>query len=251
MASNSFESELLAGDADHSAVAEQEDEPDVIYLDYNATTPVDPEVADVIMPFLFSHFGNPSSSYALGVHARTALEQARAQVAALINCASPDEVCFTSCATESINMALKGAALAARARDSARTHIVTVQTEHVAVLEVCRHLGTLGFTVIELPVDNDGVVSEAELVAAVDPARTACVVRSQCAIITCVSLCIRQSHTALRTFTFRVYLAASSPSCTPTTRRARCKTLRRCARPSSGARRWPCFTPTRRKRAAR
>jgi cysteine desulfurase len=170
MQSNSFESELEPPRAD----ADEAEQPELIYLDYNATTPVDPEVIDICMPWLFQHFGNPSSSYALGGMARAGVETARAQVAALINCTAP-EITFVSSATESINLALKGAALAARALNPARNRIVTVATEHVAVLEVCAHLASIGFELTVLGVDGDGVVSQAALVAAVDAERTALV----------------------------------------------------------------------------
>jgi cysteine desulfurase len=129
-------------------------------------------VTDVVMPFLFQHFGNPSSSYAIGQHAKDAVETARAHVATLINCAA-DEVCFTSCATESINLAIKGAALAARAANESCDHIITCVTEHPAVLEVCRYMRSIGFTVTELEVDEFGIVSESALVSAIIPGRTA------------------------------------------------------------------------------
>ena len=111
----------------------------MIYLDYNATTPVAPEVAAAMQPFLGPEFGNPSCDYPLGLRAREAMHQARREVAALLNCA-PDEVVFTSGATEANNLVLKGVALS---RGSGR--IITAATEHPAVLAPCRWLASSGF----------------------------------------------------------------------------------------------------------
>lgn len=124
----------------------------MIYLDYNATTPVAPEVAKAMQPFLGPEFGNPSCDYPLGLRARDAMHQARREVAALLNCA-PDEVVFTSGATEANNMVLKGMALS---RGSGR--IITAATEHPAVLAPCRFLASRGFEVVVLPVDLQGLV---------------------------------------------------------------------------------------------
>ena len=110
----------------------------MIYLDYNATTPVAPEVAAAMQPFLGPEFGNPSCDYPLGLKAREAMHQARREVAALLNCA-PDEVVFTSGATEANNLVLKGVALS---RGSGL--IITAATEHPAVLAPCRWLASLG-----------------------------------------------------------------------------------------------------------
>ncbi|MCB0298211.1 MAG: aminotransferase class V-fold PLP-dependent enzyme, partial [Calditrichaeota bacterium] len=107
-----------------------------IYLDYNATTPVDPEVAAVMLPYLQEHFGNPSSSHPYGRRTKAALETARGQVAALLQC-RPEEIVFTSGGSESNNYAIKGAAFANRARGN---HIITSAVEHPAVTEVCRYL---------------------------------------------------------------------------------------------------------------
>jgi cysteine desulfurase len=125
-----------------------------IYLDYNATTPIDPEVADAMEPFLRGCFGNPSSSHRYGAEARKVVEAARMQVAALLECES-DEIVFTSGGSESNNLAIKGHALARR---GAGGHIITSRIEHPAVLEVCRYLETAGFSVTYLPVDNRGIV---------------------------------------------------------------------------------------------
>ena len=139
-----------------------------IYLDYNATTPVDPEVAAVMLPYLQEHFGNPSSSHPYGRRTKAALETARGQVAALLQC-WPEEIVFTSGGSESNNYAIKGAAFANRARGN---HIITSAVEHPAVTEVCRYLAGQGFTVTYLPVDADGRVSPEMLVAAIRPETT-------------------------------------------------------------------------------
>jgi len=133
-----------------------------IYLDYNATTPIDPRVGEAMIPFIRQHHGNPSSSHALGAATRKAVERARRQVADLLGCAT-DEVVFTSGGTESNNHALKGVAWARRDRGN---HIVTSAIEHPAVTEVCRYLEAQGFEVTYLPVDGDGLVSVADLEAA-------------------------------------------------------------------------------------
>jgi cysteine desulfurase len=125
-----------------------------IYLDYNATTPIDPEVADAMTPFLRACFGNPSSSHWYGLEARKAVETARAQVAELLEC-DPDEVILTSGGSESNNLAIKGYAFAHRREGG---HIITSRVEHPAVLEVCRYLETMGFAVTYLPVDSLGLV---------------------------------------------------------------------------------------------
>jgi cysteine desulfurase NifS/selenium donor protein len=125
---------------------------DLIYLDYNATTPIDREVAEVMRPFLDVYFGNPSSSHKFGMEAKMAVEKARAQVAALLNCKS-EEIIFTSGGSESNNYAIKGAAFANRHRGN---HIITSSVEHPAVTEVCRYLENQGFEVTYLPVDDQG-----------------------------------------------------------------------------------------------
>jgi cysteine desulfurase NifS len=134
-----------------------------IYLDYNATTPIAKEVADVMAPYLYSFFGNPSSSHAFGVKARMAVEKARQQVAEAINC-QPNEIIFTSGGTESNNTAIRGYAIANRKKGQ---HIITSQIEHPAVLEVCRYLETQGFSVTYLPVDRFGMVDPQDLERAI------------------------------------------------------------------------------------
>ena len=126
-----------------------------IYMDYGATTPVDPRVVDKMIPWLREHFGNPASrSHAWGWEAEKAVEDARAQVAALIN-ADPREIVWTSGATESDNLAIKGAAHFYQSRGK---HIVTVKTEHKAVLDTTRELERQGFEVTYLDVMENGLI---------------------------------------------------------------------------------------------
>ncbi len=130
-----------------------------IYLDFNATTPIEKEVAEAMVPYLYEHFGNPSSSHPYGVAAKRAIESARAQVAALLRC-QPDSIVFTSGGTESNNAAIKGIALAGRERGN---HIITSAIEHPAVIEVCRWLENQGFRLTILPTDSNGLVDPADL----------------------------------------------------------------------------------------
>jgi len=126
-----------------------------IYMDYGATTPCDPRVVDAMIPWLREHFGNPASrSHAWGWEAEEAVEKARGQVAGLIN-ADPREIVWTSGATESINLALKGAAHFYASRGK---HLVTVKTEHKAVLDTMRELERQGFEVTYLDVQEDGLL---------------------------------------------------------------------------------------------
>ncbi|MCK4678465.1 MAG: selenide, water dikinase SelD [Bacteroidales bacterium] len=136
-----------------------------IYLDYNATTPVDKEVADTMKPFIYEFFGNPSSIHSYGIQAKKAIEKARKQVADLIKC-KPEEVVFTSGGSESNNMAIKGVALANREKGN---HIITTAIEHPAVLEVCRYLEKLGFSISYLPVDSFGMVDPADVEKEINP----------------------------------------------------------------------------------
>ena len=138
---------------------------DHIYLDYNATTPIHPEVAEAMIPFLRSHFGNPSSSHWFGVQTRMAVETARAQIAALLGCNS-DEIIFTSGGSESDNFAIAGYALRHRGRGN---HIITSQIEHPAVLEICRYLAQQGFEITYLPVDSAGLIDTGEFRRAIRP----------------------------------------------------------------------------------
>ncbi|HOX89664.1 MAG TPA: IscS subfamily cysteine desulfurase [Burkholderiaceae bacterium] len=140
-----------------------------IYLDYSATTPVDPRVVDAMIPWLRSHFGNPASrSHAYGWEAEKAVEAAREEVARLLN-ADPREIVWTSGATESNNLAIKGAAHFYK--DKGR-HLVTLKTEHKAVLDTMRELEREGFEVTYLDVQSDGLVDLAKLAAALRPDTT-------------------------------------------------------------------------------
>ncbi|MGZ8254486.1 MAG: aminotransferase class V-fold PLP-dependent enzyme, partial [Burkholderiaceae bacterium] len=121
-----------------------------IYLDYSATTPVDPRVVDAMVPWLRQNFGNPASrSHAFGWEAEKAVENARAQVAALVNC-DPRELIWTSGATESINLALKGVA---HFNQEKGKHLITVKTEHKATLDTMRELEREGFEVTYMDVE--------------------------------------------------------------------------------------------------
>jgi len=137
-----------------------------IYMDYSATTPVDARVVEKMVPFLHQHFGNPASrSHAYGWHAEDAVETARVHVAALLN-ADPREIVWTSGATEGNNLAIKGAAHFYRGKGK---HIVTVKTEHKAVLDTCRELERQGFEVTWLDVREDGLIDVDTLRQALRP----------------------------------------------------------------------------------
>ena len=123
-----------------------------IYLDYNATTPIDPQVAEAMLPFVHQHYGNPSSSHPLGVIAHAAVEEARDRIAKMLGC-QPQEVVFTSGGTEANNYAIKGVAGAYSAQGN---HIITSSVEHPAVIEVCRFLEEKGKRVTYLPADLFG-----------------------------------------------------------------------------------------------
>ena len=137
-----------------------------IYLDCHATTPLDERVLAAMLPYFTEHFGNPSSiSHLYGWEAEAAVKQARTVLAAAIH-ATPEEIIFTSGATEANNLALKGVA---EAYFQKGRHIVTVQTEHSAVLDPCRYLRSLGFEVTFLPVQNDGLIDLTVLEQAIRP----------------------------------------------------------------------------------
>jgi cysteine desulfurase len=137
-----------------------------IYLDYSATTPVDPRVAAKMIPYLTEHFGNPASrSHSFGWETEKAVEEARAEVAKLVNC-DPKELVWTSGATESINLALKGAA---RFYKDKGKHLITVKTEHKATLDTMRELERDGFEVTYLDVKPDGLIDLDVLKAALRP----------------------------------------------------------------------------------
>lgn len=138
-----------------------------IYLDYNATTPIDPAVVEAMAPYLTREFGNPSSTHSYGAAAHAGLEKARRQVAELI-AAPADTVVFTGSGSEADALAIRGAVLAARS--SGRRHVITQVTEHPAVLAACRELEELhGVDVTYLGVDHHGQVDPAEVAAAITP----------------------------------------------------------------------------------
>lgn len=137
-----------------------------IYFDYSATTPVDPRVVDKMVPWLYENFGNPASrSHAYGWDSEEAVERAREEVAKLVN-ADPREIVWTSGATESDNLAIKGAANFYAERGK---HIITVKTEHKAVLDTCRELERQGFEVTYLNVKDDGLIDLDTFKAALRP----------------------------------------------------------------------------------
>ena len=136
-----------------------------IYLDYNASTPIDPAVAAAMRPFLEDHYGNPSSGHWAATAAKAALEKARGQVAALLGCQN-DEIVFTSGGSEANNLALKGVFFALRDKGD---HIVTTQIEHPAIIEPCRFLERLGARMTHLPVDGTGRIDPDDLRRAITP----------------------------------------------------------------------------------
>ena len=136
-----------------------------IYLDHNATTPLDRNVFEAMLPYLREHFGNPSSGHWCGVQAKVAVEQAREQVAALLG-ADPSEIVFTSGGSESDNWAIRGIVEANRERGD---HVITSQIEHPAVLNTCRYLEGQGFRVTYLPVDGYGQVDPDDVTRAITP----------------------------------------------------------------------------------
>jgi cysteine desulfurase len=137
-----------------------------IYLDYSATTPVDPRVVDKMVPWLYENFGNPASrSHSIGWEAEDAVERAREEVAKLVN-ADPREIIWTSGATESDNLAIKGAANFYAERGK---HVITVKTEHKAVLDTCRELERQGFEVTYLDVQENGLLDLDVFKAALRP----------------------------------------------------------------------------------
>src|SRR4030043_60708 len=131
----------------------------MLYLDYNATTPIDKSVADAMLPYIQGNFGTPSSSHDYGIAAQKAVESAREQVASLLN-ANPKEIVFTSGGSESNNMVIKGVAHSFRERGN---HIITSQIEHPAVLNPCKFLEKQGYRISYLPVDENGIVRVTEI----------------------------------------------------------------------------------------
>ncbi len=144
---------------------------DPIYLDYNATTPIDPRVTEAMLPFLRGHYGNPSSDHDYGRRAKAAVENARGEVAALIG-ARPDEIVFTSCASEANNLALLGATRALR--EGGRRGLLFSAVEHPSVAQPMRHLVERGWNGAEMPVDGAGRV---------DPARAASAIATHVALV--------------------------------------------------------------------
>jgi cysteine desulfurase len=136
-----------------------------IYLDYNGTTPHDPEVIDAMRPFLEQIFGNPSSSHWYGIQTQPAVQHARRQVATLLNC-QPEEIVFTGGGTESNNYAIKGIAFSHQAQGN---HIITTQIEHPAIIEVCKFLEQRNFEVTYLPVNRTGLVKVSDVEKALTP----------------------------------------------------------------------------------
>ena len=137
----------------------------IIYMDNHATTPIAPEVLEAMMPYLTTNFGNASSTHPFGTTAKDAVEKARHQVAELLSC-SAEEIIFTSGATESDNLAIRGIAYACREKG---THIITSTAEHHAILDTCHALAADGFETTYLPVDKYGMVSPDDIEAAITP----------------------------------------------------------------------------------
>ena len=135
---------------------------DLLYLDHNATTPIDPLVCDAMLPWLRNEFGNPSSIYGLGRRAAAALTKAREQVATLVG-AQPSEIIFNSCGTEATNTAI----LSALAIDPDKRHVITSTVEHSATIKLCEYLATRGYEITWLPVDDQGKFDLVKLEAAI------------------------------------------------------------------------------------
>ncbi|KAF0290031.1 Cysteine desulfurase, mitochondrial [Amphibalanus amphitrite] len=156
-----------------SAAAKKPDELELrpLYLDAQSTTPMDPRVMDAMLPYLTGCYGNPHSrTHAYGWESEAAVEQARAMVADLVG-ADPKEIIFTSGATESNNIAVKGVAKFYRSK---KNHVITTQTEHKCVLDSCRHLEMEGFRVTYLPVQSNGLVELSQLERAITPQTVLC-----------------------------------------------------------------------------
>ena len=136
-----------------------------VYMDHNATTPVHPEILEAMMPFFRDQFGNPSSIHWAGREVKSALDEAREKVAALLK-ANPQEILFTSGGTESDNMAIKGVAYSLKEKGR---HIITSRVEHHAVLHTCQFLEKAGYEVTYLPVDSEGLINPENLRRAIRP----------------------------------------------------------------------------------
>lgn len=131
----------------------------MIYLDYNATTPIAKEVAEAMLPYIYNDFGNPSSSHRLGINAKKAVDESREKIAELLNCLV-SEIVFTSGGSESNNMVIKGVAHTYRKKGD---HIITSQIEHPSILNPCKYLESIGYKISYLPVDKYGVVEISKL----------------------------------------------------------------------------------------
>src|ERR1700679_4174273 len=141
----------------HAPRSEEEAKPELIDLDNNATTRVAPEVFEAMVPFLTEYYGNPSSAYSFGKLVEGRLAEAREKVAALLGC-TVKEIIFTSCGTESDNMAIWSAL-----QTTGKKHIVTTQVEHSAIMNQTEQLERMGFGVTRLPVQADGTLSLADV----------------------------------------------------------------------------------------
>ena len=141
--------------------------PREVYLDNSATTKVDPRVTEAMLPYFSEKYGNPNSLHKFGREARAAIDNARAQVASLIN-AKPTDIIFTGAGSEADNLAIKGAAWALKEKGKG-SHIITSTIGHHAILDTVRWLGKMGFEYTILPVDDKGFVSPADLEAAIRP----------------------------------------------------------------------------------
>src|SRR5271170_375034 len=141
----------------HAPRNEESARPEVVYLDNNATTRVAPEVFEAMVPFLTDYYGNPSSAYGFGQLVKGHIAEAREKVAALVGC-TPKEIIFTSCGTESDNMAIWSAL-----QTSGKRHIVTTQVEHSAIMNQTEALERMGFGVTRLPVQADGTLNPADV----------------------------------------------------------------------------------------
>lgn len=135
----------------------------MIYLDYNATTPIDKSVAEAMLPYIYQHYGNPSSNHSLGIKAKSGVEKARRQVARLLG-AMPDEIVFTSGGSESNNTVIKGVAHSFKNKGN---HIITSQIEHPAVLNPCKFLESAEYAVTYVPVDSFGIVNPLDIEKAI------------------------------------------------------------------------------------
>src|SRR5271155_4255049 len=145
----------------HAPRSENDARPEVVYLDNNATTRIAPEVFEAMVPFLTEYYGNPSSAYSFGKLVEGHLKEAREKIATLVGC-TPKEIIFTSCGTESDNMAIWSAL-----QTSAKRHVVTTQVEHSAIMNQTEQLERMGFGVTRLPVQPDGTLDVAEVEKAI------------------------------------------------------------------------------------